>query len=275
MCEVYGPIGSCPCGSGKPYADCCYRSGASELRWTEPGEWPYGRTWPGQLQLLGERAPDGGGERSGGMAERTAQLLARVLPDLPVPALGNLTLREAWHSEADAQEAARLLTDGLLGAAHENGLPVPEEDLWQNIRAPRRTAWTSEESMFAVSALLGFQMPVRGLSLEQVGRSQRLWADAAEALRPRIRRPELHAAAVDYATCWMLFRPESQRDLAQIYRVAPSSISGRFSAMKHTLKLVWYDPRYCTEDRSWSEMIERTAQAIADGELDGEVVRPV
>ncbi len=270
MGQVLGPIGLCPCGSGKPYASCCYGSDGRAIRWTDPNEWPFAAQWPGQLRLIGDQAATSPLPEGRNAAQRVGALLATVLPDLPIPALGNATLRESWQAGGDAREAASMVTEALIAAAHDNVLAVPADELWRNLKAPRQPRWGDEERAFAVSTLLGFQMPVRGLSLDEVGGAQRLWADTVQALQPKIRRPELHAAAVDYATCWMLFRPETQRDLAQIYRVGVSGLSARFVAMRHTLKLVWYDPRYCAQDSSWSEMLERTAHAIADGEDEGD-----
>ena len=80
------------------------------------------------------------------------------------------------------------------------------------------------------------------------------------------RKPEACAAAVDYAICWMHFRPETRQEIAEIYGVSDATVAKRFAGMKRDLKLVWYDPRYAVEDPTWQEMLERHAQAIANGE---------
>ena len=129
-------------------------------------------------------------------------------------------------------------------------------------------------------AAFTLQLLDRGVETAAVLGGQRLFRDLMRLPRPAPDDPSAFAAAVDYAVCWMHFRPEAdeehpegRREIATLYRVATEALIERFAEMKQALKLVWFDPRYAVQDPAWQERLERTARAIAEGDLDDDLAK--
>lgn len=89
------------------------------------------------------------------------------------------------------------------------------------------------------------QMRAAGFSSEQVARARALWRDFRSARSVRVGKPEVYAAAIEYAIAMVVRRRgSSQAKIAERYGVAATSVSGRFQEIQHTLGLVPGDPRY-------------------------------
>lgn len=89
------------------------------------------------------------------------------------------------------------------------------------------------------------QMRAAGFSTEQVARARALWRDFRTARSVRVGKPEVYAAAIEYAIAMVVRRRgSSQAKIAQRYGVATTSLSGRFQEIQLTLGLIPGDPRY-------------------------------
>lgn len=91
-------------------------------------------------------------------------------------------------------------------------------------------------------------MQALGYSLNQQEYAVKMWFDFCSIERPSIRKASVWTAAVIYA----FSRVESdsglrQRDLADRYGLAPSTLSYRFRLLRKSLKLVANDRRYSTK----------------------------
>lgn len=88
-------------------------------------------------------------------------------------------------------------------------------------------------------------MAQAGFTETQRACAHRLWSDFIAGRKLRIQRPEIYAAAVEYAIA-LLHRREgaTQASIAQRYGVAPASLSSRYSEIRSALSLRPADPRY-------------------------------
>jgi tetratricopeptide (TPR) repeat protein len=96
-----------------------------------------------------------------------------------------------------------------------------------------------------VVAMLDSKMKDAGFSLAQVDRAKQLWADMQEHCAMRVTKPEVLAAALEYAIAVVDQRPDlTQAEIARRYGVAPTSVSARFAQIRNALALRPGDPRY-------------------------------
>jgi Flp pilus assembly protein TadD len=101
-----------------------------------------------------------------------------------------------------------------------------------------------------VIVLLAEHMPASGFTQEQVRRAQALWSDFSHRRGVRAARPEVYAAAIEYAMA-MLHASEgiTRAAVGRRYGVTPSSISNRYGEIRSVLGLLPGDPRYCVSMR--------------------------
>jgi len=147
-----------------------------------------------------------------------------------------------------------------------------------SLAAPEPPPYSPEDLEHLALSTFTLQLLARGVETSAVLGGQRLFRDLLRTDRPALADPRACAAAVDFAVCWMHFRPEAneeypegRREIAALYRVAPDALVERFASLKQALKLVWFDPRYAVQDPAWQERLERTARAIAEGDLDDDL----
>ena len=203
----------------------------------------------------------------------TIQALASVFADVPVPLLGNRTPRALCAAGTEERAAALAYLDSVSRTAEAVGIDLPTDRILGELHSADNPKPSSEDRDNIALATMTLQLLARGFDEMAVLGAQRLFRDIKRVMDPDFRKPEAHAALVDFAVCWMQFRPESRQDIADIYRVSDATIAKHFAAVKDDLKLVWYDPRYAVQDPEWHEMLERHAQAMAngeDGDLDSE-----
>jgi len=86
-----------------------------------------------------------------------------------------------------------------------------------------------------------------GFSARQVASARALWADFHQSRAPRIQKPEVFAAAVEYAIALLHgVHGVTQASVAKRYGVAVGSISNRYGEIRETLELEPGDPRYAS-----------------------------
>jgi hypothetical protein len=254
--------GPCACGSALPQALCC---GA--------------RTLPGK-QHPAVFAPGDGGDDTlddWDLAVTALQALAAVLPDVPVPLLGNRTPRALYHAGPEEREAALGFVQAVARSADGMGFDLPGERIVQSLAASEVPAYSREDREKLALATFTLHLLARGVETPAVLGGHRLFRDLLRTVSPDLDNPAAYAAAVDFAVCWMHFRPEAneeypegRREIAALYNVDADALSEHFAAMKQALKLVWFDPRYAVQDPAWQERLERTARAIAEGSDEGD-----
>lgn len=103
----------------------------------------------------------------------------------------------------------------------------------------------SSDDADAVATLLAEHMARAGFSRARIARAQALWGDFQSEYEPRVNKPEVLAAAVEYALAKL--EPTSgvtQAVVARRYGVAAGSVSQRYGEIRTALSLVPSDPRY-------------------------------
>lgn len=121
----------------------------------------------------------------------------------------------------------------------EAGMPEDSRPVTKVSRAA--TIPESDEVM----QLLQKNMDKAGFSPLQIDRAKVLWADVQLRCRPRVVKPEVCAAALEYAIAFIHRRPgHTQASIARRYGVAPTSVSTRYGQMRDALALRPGDPRY-------------------------------
>jgi len=92
---------------------------------------------------------------------------------------------------------------------------------------------------------LQVKMREAGFSRAEIERAKELWADMQDRCEVRITKPEVLAAALEYAISVVERRPGcTQAEVARRYGVAPTSVSARFAQIRNALALRPGDPRY-------------------------------
>ena len=105
-----------------------------------------------------------------------------------------------------------------------------------NVRRPRgdRVAETVQR-----------KMDEAGFSRAEIERATQLWSDMQAHCELRVTKPEVLAAALEYAIAVVERRPGcTQAEIARRYGVAPTSVSARFAQIRNALALRPGDPRY-------------------------------
>ena len=89
------------------------------------------------------------------------------------------------------------------------------------------------------------KMREAGFSRAEIERAKQLWADMQERCELRITKPEVLAAALEYAIAVVERRPGfTQAEVARRYGVAPTSVSTRYAQIRNALALRPGDTRY-------------------------------
>lgn len=98
-----------------------------------------------------------------------------------------------------------------------------------------------------VMQLVQSKMDEAGFPPIQIERAKILWADVQLRCRLRVVKPEVCAAALEYAIAFIHRRPgNTQAAIARRYGVAPTSVSTRYGQMRDGLALRPGDPRYAS-----------------------------
>jgi tetratricopeptide (TPR) repeat protein len=99
-----------------------------------------------------------------------------------------------------------------------------------------------------VLRVLADGMSAAGVSEALRVRAERLWHDyRAERPNVRVAKPEVHAAALEYAVSIVHgIHGITQSALAKRYGVSSTAVASRYTDMRATLKLELGDPRYLT-----------------------------
>ncbi|HJN17244.1 MAG TPA: hypothetical protein QGH10_17195 [Armatimonadota bacterium] len=244
--------GPCACGSALPAALCCdaRRAFAGE---TQPASF----VPTDEVDITAAQWE---------LSIATVQAIVTVLPDVPVPLLGNRTPRALCAAGPEERAAAHAYLDSLANTAEAVGIEFPSGDIVREMFTPETRKHSCDDRDNITLAMLTLQLLARGFEEPAVLGAHRLFRDIKRVMAEHFRKPNSFAASVDFALCWMHFRPESRQEVADIYQVGDATVAKHFGAMKQELKLVWYDPRYAVQDPEWQEMLERHAQAMANGE---------
>lgn len=122
----------------------------------------------------------------------------------------------------------------------ESGAP-PDEPV-HPLRAETRPAPNTQD---LVASLLERHLADAGFSAPAVERAHALWADYRDERSPRVKKPEVCAAAVHYAIA-LVFGEDgvTQASIARRYGIAARSLSTRYADIRETLELRPGDPRY-------------------------------
>lgn len=215
--EITASLAHCLAGSGelaeaRALADDAVRAAPRNrdhralLAWIERGA-PVGAGPHGKPPPSGGRAPSVPPPRSRRAAGRANELATAA------PAV------------ADAADVVEGLLDHALAAADAAGRAEPS---WQ-----------------AVDALIDRGMREAGFTARQLDLAHALWRDFRDAQRPRVNKPAVCAAAVEYALSLAQgMGGVTQTSVARRYGVTAASLASRYGQIRDTLALRPRDPRY-------------------------------
>ena len=97
----------------------------------------------------------------------------------------------------------------------------------------------------AVTLLLEVHMREAGFSDPQRARAHSLWHDFRRAHPSRVVKPNVAAAAVEYAMIYVNdLRDITRADVARRYGVPVNSLVARYTQIREALRLDVRDPRY-------------------------------
>ena len=146
----------------------------------------------------------------------------------------------------DLDEAQR-----LAELAHEKGPFNPDHRAllkWIEdgaTDAPATAATVRRPPGDPVAETVELKMGEAGFSREEIDRATQLWSDMRAHCELRVTKPEVLAAALEYAIAVVERRPGcTQAEVARRYGVAPTSVSARFAQIRNALALRPGDPRY-------------------------------
>jgi tetratricopeptide (TPR) repeat protein len=119
------------------------------------------------------------------------------------------------------------------------------------------------EAMDEVETLVTEEMTRGKLPLEVVGAAVQMWLEYRICLGRRplvIRKPETWAAALDYTVRKVNFQELTQREIAEIYSVSPSTVRAYHNDLIQTLDIMPCDYRYFRGD---DNPLDRLVEAAA------------
>jgi len=172
--------------------------------------------------------------------------------------LGQLEQAEALAQEAldlspDHESHGSLVTWIKRGAP--NGFLFSAEHAFQG-RDPRNSRFETDEPLERPSAALDSDrdvmralergMEAAGAPPALLGRAEKVWRDY-RARRPKVRvsKPEVHAAALEYAVSVMHgITGVTQTGVAKRYGISSAALGSRYTDIRATLELTIGDPRY-------------------------------
>lgn len=131
------------------------------------------------------------------------------------------------------------------------------------------------EGMDDVETLLTKQMTKKGLPLEVIGAAVQMWLEYRICLGRRpliIRKPETWAAALDYTIRKVNFAELSQREIADLYGVSPSTVRAYHNDLIQTLDIMPCDYRYFRGDENPLDKLVEAAAMLE--ELEERFRRP-
>jgi tetratricopeptide (TPR) repeat protein len=139
----------------------------------------------------------------------------------------------------------------LAELAHEKGPCNPDHRTlleWIDggaTDAPTATATVRRPPGDRVAETVQLKMSEAGFSRAEIERATQLWSDMQAHCELRVTKPEVLAAALEYAIAVVEQRPGcTQAEVARRYGVAPTSVSARFAQIRNALALRPGDPRY-------------------------------
>jgi tetratricopeptide (TPR) repeat protein len=111
--------------------------------------------------------------------------------------------------------------------------------------APAATTNVRRPPSDRVAETVQLKMGEAGFSRAEIERATQLWSDMQAHCELRITKPEVLAAALEYAIAVVEQRPGcTQAEVARRYGVAATSVSARFAQIRNALALRPGDPRY-------------------------------
>ena len=112
-------------------------------------------------------------------------------------------------------------------------------------RSKPRQVEGAREGRMAVRKAFERGMREAGFSARELERARALWSDFHEGRQVRVIKPEVYAAAVEYAIALIHRRSgATQAAIARRYGVAATSVSTRYGEIRDALRLRPGDPRY-------------------------------
>lgn len=148
--------------------------------------------------------------------------------------------RDAVDGAPDNEEHRALLDWVEAGAPRERERQGARRRRGVVAGVTRRTPAPPDQ----VARLLAARMREAGWTHELVARAQALWVDFCDGRELRLKKPEVYAAAIEYAIAKVDEKNVTQAELARRYGVAAGSISSRYGEIRSSLALVPGDPRY-------------------------------
>jgi hypothetical protein len=131
------------------------------------------------------------------------------------------------------------------------------------------------EGMDAVESLVTEQMTKKSLPLEVVGAAVQMWLEYRICVGRRpliIRKPETWASALDYTIRKINFRELTQREIADLYGVSPSTVRAYHNDLVQTLDIMPCDYRYFRGDENPLDKLVEAAAMLE--ELEERFRRP-
>ena len=163
----------------------------------------------------------------------------RAMPDDDVPHVDE-ALELAQRAEEQAPDNA---DHARLVKWIERGAP----DEIDTGRGPREGLPEEGPKTRAVRETFEREMRAAGFSAQQVERAKDLWRDFRNRREVRVGKPEVFAAAVEYAIALIHSRRgATQAKIARRYGIAATSLSSRYGEIRDTLALRPGDPRYAS-----------------------------
>ena len=133
----------------------------------------------------------------------------------------------------------------IHGASGQTREADEDDDLGGARAGSRAPVERSEGRGRAVIVALEEGMREAGFSARQLDRARALWCDYRDGRRVRVVKPEVYAAAVEYAIALVHgLDGVTQASVARRYGVAPTSLSHRYGEIREALALEPGDPRY-------------------------------
>jgi tetratricopeptide (TPR) repeat protein len=131
------------------------------------------------------------------------------------------------------------------------------------------------EGMDDVESLLTKQMNNKRLPLEVIGAAVQMWLEYRVCLGRRpliIRKPETWSAALDYTIRKVNFAELTQREIANLYGVSPSTVRAYHNDLVQTLDIMPCDYRYFRGDENPLDKLVEAAAMLE--ELEERFRRP-
>lgn len=155
----------------------------------------------------------------------------RLVPDDPD---FHLNMARVLARSGDYERALRAIGEFIRYEQEDTALVERFEALFAN-------------ALDGVERLLTSTMPKAGLSLERVGAAIQMWLEFRITLGRHplnVRKPQVWAAALDYAVRKINFQELTQKQIAAMYGISESALRARFNDLVETLDIMPCDYRY-------------------------------